>query len=131
MIGNWVMSIHPAVPRPIKVTEIGNNDIGYKNGILSISFLEPIPITPEILEKNGFKMKQKEGETSFEYVAAGEKYIINFFFFRATIYDVSSLLECELGFSGGLDRIHKCNVRFVHELQQALRLCGIDKTIEL
>lgn len=93
--------------------------------------IEPIPLTPEILEKNGFKMKQKEGESNYEYVAAGGNYIIVFLFFRETIYGISTVMDCELGFSGGLDRIHKCNVKYVHELQHALRLCGIKKEIVL
>ena len=93
--------------------------------------IEPIHITPEILEKNGFKMKQKEGESNYEYVAAGGNYIIVFLFFRETIYGISTVMVCELGFSGGLDRIHKCNVKYVHELQHALRLCGIEKEIVL
>lgn len=152
MIGDWVM-----VNRSECVADGGHyfewQEVGrimrLEDGIITVRYsdheetdtidwadeyeedVKPYPITPEILEKNGFKMKQKEGESNFEYVAAGEKYIIEFWFFMETIYNVSTLLECELDFPGGLDRIHKCNVRFVHELQHALRLCGIDKEIEL
>ena len=130
MIGDWVMSIHPAMPRPIKVTEIGKNDIGYKNGILHISFIEPIPITPEILERNGFRLKE-EGESYTEYVSGDEHSIIALVFYKESIYDVDTVLDCELGFFGGLNRIHHCHVKFVHELQHALKLCGISKNIEL
>lgn len=134
MVGDYVL-VRPSM-MPIQVAAIHKKKVAYhatgdRLTWVRDGLIEPIPITPEILEKNGFKMKQKEGESNFEYVAAGERYIIEFLFFRETIYNVSTLLECELGFSGGLDRIHKCNVRFVHELQHALRLCGIEKEIVL
>lgn len=134
MVGDYVL-VRPSM-MPIQVAAIHKKKVAYhatgdRLTWVMDGLIEPIPITPEILEKNGFKMKQKEGESNFEYVAAGERYIIEFLFFRETIYNVSTLLECELGFSGGLDRIHKCNVRFVHELQHALRLCGIEKEIVL
>ena len=58
-------------------------------------------------------------------------YIIEFLFLGEVIHGVSTVMDCEVGFSGGLNRIHKCNVKYVHELQHALRLCGIEKEIEL
>lgn len=142
MIGDWVL--HEGEPYQIRQLGIYGVDrdgedypavcVGKPKGIGLIverNEIEPIPITPEILEKNGFKVKQKEGESNYEYVAAGGNYIIVFLFFRETIYGISTVMDCELGFSGGIDRIHKCNVKYVHELQHALRLCGIEKEIEL
>lgn len=91
----------------------------------SIDCVEPIPITPEILEKNGFEMvKWKEDEPAgllgkwwdnrgqvlvkrFDFTLLGEVYSV-----KANNSRIS-------------------NIRYVHELQHALRLCGIDKTIEL
>ena len=91
---------------------------------------EPIPITPEILEKNGFRLKE-ESDSYKKYIAGDELCIIVLYFYKETIYGVSTLLDCERGFAGGLDRIHKCNLLYVHQLQHALRLCGISKTIDL
>jgi len=91
---------------------------------------EPIPITPEILEQNGFRLKE-ENDSYKEYIAWDEHCIIVFYFYKETIYRVSTLLDCERGFAGGLDRIHKCNLLYVHQLQHAFNLCGIPKTIEL
>lgn len=91
---------------------------------------EPIPITKEILEKNGFRLKE-EAESYTEYVSGDEHSIITYVFYKESIYDVDTLLDCEVGYVGGLDRIHHCHVKYVHELQHALRLCGINKTIEL
>lgn len=91
---------------------------------------EPIPITPEILEKNGFRLKEK-GVLYTEYVSGDEHSIIEFGFYKESIHDIDTVLNCELGFVGGLDRIHHCHVKYVHELQHALKLCGIEKEIEL
>lgn len=128
MIGDWVMSTHPAVPRPIKVTEIGGGNVGYKYGVIQLWFIEPIPLTPEILEKNGFSVKE-EGETHTIYVRVDENSIISFAFYKETICGVDTLLECELGFAGGLNRIHHCHIKYVHELQHALRLTGAEKEV--
>ena len=131
MIGDWVMSTHPAVPRPIKVTEIGGGNVGYKYGVIQLWFIEPIPVTPEILEKNGFKLKE-ERKTYTTYVSVWDEIsIISFAFYKETICGVDTMLECEYGFAGGLDRIHHCHIKYVHELQHALRLCAIKKEIEL
>lgn len=83
------------------------------NGIL-ISEIEPIPLTPEILEKNGFAER-------FD--------------------DDLVLMECEgivmeIGnnytrFKDGKMFLHRVltPLYYVHELQHALKLCGIEKEI--
>lgn len=140
MIGDWVL--HEGEPYQIRQLGIYGVDrdgedypavcVGKPKGIGLIverNEIEPIPITPEILEKNGFKVK--EPESNFKYVTTGRKYTIEFLFFGEAIHGVSTVMDCEVVFSGGLDRIHKCNVKYVHELQHALKLCGIEKEIEL
>lgn len=68
-------------------------------------YLDPIPLTPEILEKN--------------FPTAGE----------LAWWPVEDGLHCE---SRNTDDIMVSGVfRFVHQLQNALRLCGIEKSIEL
>ena len=73
----------------------------------------PIPITAEILEKNGIKntidiYKWEYGDKSIDIMLRWEVYRIQ-------------------GGKGGC----KCHIIYVHELQQALRLCRIDKEIKL
>ena len=78
--------------------------------------LEPIPITPEILEKNGFKARGYEElvlETD-EYCFALQKGV-----------DGRNAWWWEM-FSSPIIPIN-----YVHELQHALRLCGIEKEIVL
>lgn len=88
--------------------------------------LQPIPITPEILEKNGFK---KVGS----YFIKEESYFI----IEDDYYDVS-IREI----TDSIWRVRYCNtefpvfdgvlhIAFIHELQHAFRLFGIEKEIVL
>ena len=74
----------------------------------------PIPLTPEILEKNGFKDAQFYSELlwndAFQIISDCSTLSI-----RCKNSDLSLNIPCDE----------------VHELQHALKLCGIDKTIEL
>ena len=98
-----------------------------------------IPITPEILEKNGF-IKDEVNEHQKTYhllVPTGfekSSHTIKVTLYTKPICGVNVLFKC-WGFippyNGGLNDIHLCSILFVHQMQHALRLCGIDKTIEL
>ena len=84
--------------------------------------LNPIPLTPEILEKNGFEKNKfvksfseyvlKKGESEI-IVARGE---IEEMWIRRTLAERAYCLPYP---------------KYVHELQHALRLCGIDLDIKL
>ena len=79
----------------------------------------PIPLTPGILEKNGFKYK--EGETDMYGVKTAPHYICD---------DVPFEVFCD-GEPFAIWFKEPINIKYVHQLQHALRLCGIEKTIEL
>lgn len=82
------------------------------DGGIWCEYLDSIPLTPEILEKNGFKDGQ--------YFA--ELYIQGWH----VISDARNLcMECERGWHMNIP------CRCVHQLQHALRLCQIEKEIEL
>lgn len=78
--------------------------------------LTPVPLTAEILKKNRFELQRDKSE-------------------------LGTLDTYWLGSELGAFRIHRLNngdyqfglakIRGVHELQHALRLCGIDKEIKL
>lgn len=125
MIGDWVL--HEGEPYQIRQLGIygENRDgedypavcIGIPNGIGLIvdrNKIESITLTAEILEKNGFKRELSEDNIHYRFIL---------------IYDGVrfSLLYAQSVFQwlGPLD------FKFVHELQHALRLCNIDKEIEL
>lgn len=86
---------------------------------------EPIPITPELLEKNGFVLKPDGWLWCKEKGIEDMNYI--FIQFRKGCDEVRL---CELNFVNKMfakyERMHN-----VHELQHALRICKIDKTFEL
>ena len=91
----------------------------------SVYLAEPIPLTEEILEKNGFSLDEY-GEWYEREVSVKERnYWVNVAFRNdgVSVYDLDIL-------TGGRSSIciHK---NYVHELQHALRLCGIEKEIEL
>ena len=73
---------------------------------------EPIPLTPEILEKNGFVLESYCGN-----VMSGKWWTRNDFVIHENMND-----------SVGKNNF---SYEYVHQLQHALRLCGIEKEIEL
>lgn len=84
---------------------------------LSIDDVQPIPLTSEILEKNGFVLKEEE-EGLFR-VKIAPHYIRD---------DVPFEVFCD-GEPFAVWFKDPVNIEYVHQLQQALRLCGIDKEI--
>ena len=83
--------------------------------------IEPLPLTSKILEKNGFEPDTTEDAYKYCY-----------------LIDDVSIVECYANAEGryrGIvsfgDTRLRMTLMFVHELQHALRLCGINKQIEL
>lgn len=99
MIGDWVLD--KKTNRPYKI--IGTNDLLFHDDY------SPIPITAEILEKNGFKHSMPHNDwTNAD---------CNFYLYEG----------------GNGYRIQNTDIKldYVHQLQHALRLCNIDKKIKL
>ena len=123
----------------IKVAAIHRGKVGYhartdKLAWIRVDLLRPIPITPEILTKNGFVWNNDYDTYSQFTWADGEALyviIIDIRFYKEPICGVETLLQCEVNFKGGVDKIHICHIISVHELQHALTICGIDKKIEI
>ena len=102
------------------------------------SEIEPIPLTPEILEKNGFSQDKK---CPFVYETDDEDVIIDLYDSDPNARlskkeDYDKMVGVRLspappyGFSyWGQSLMIRAN--YVHELQHALRLCGIEKEIVL
>ena len=92
----------------------------------NIEVINPIPLTPEILEKNGFENDFYEEETIADN---GVKIKLEGYSYRE---DNVSVSYCDGGVNVCNDftdaDIHiRCES--VHQLQHALRLAGIDKAI--
>lgn len=117
MLGDWVLQCDDytqVVPWTIK---------GMLREEVIANGIKPIPITHEILEKNGFKMFIHNCSCYYDWSNSDsddvtlKRYPCGYFELHIT------------------DNENLRNIRFpidyVHELQHALKLCKIDKEIEL
>lgn len=82
--------------------------------------IRPIPLTPELLEKNGFVKDTLQGV----YVFCTEEYRILW----PTDNNKTLAINSYFAEHGLLSKQH---IDYVHQLQHALRLCGINKEIKL
>ena len=134
MVDDWVLW----KDKPVQIARVsgvvysfGHIDVTLAhcgNGVLEthdIKSISPIPLTPEILEKNGFKRDMFYGEWQFDL----DTFPFNFPFSVVQRKNNSWYLgREEVGIAHNREII---DISYVHELQHALRLCGVDKTIEL
>ena len=135
MVGDWV-HLHykhiitgEDVHSDFQVGEIREEDIwaipteNHRGNMGDCRFIEPIPLTREILEKNGFDCSDKE--------------IARFYFEDGDYkehFTLRAMYEKETGTQKGWG-FFAFNVLvvldYVHELQHALKICGIEKEILL
>ena len=133
MIGDWVYNAHNRKNEMVQEIREKFVMLDY-NDLYECDEIEPIPLTSEILVRNGFVLN-RESPLLKEYICAlGDSPDNNLF---VSIYgkslsdnrDFVKVCYCPLGTSEMIDvNIQHCAV---HQLQHALRLCGIDKTIKL
>lgn len=137
MIGDWVECVDSTHKKKV-YAQVGAIEEGQTcilvekeccNWFLDITFLNPIPLTPEILEKNGF--------------------VRNLTWHHCDI-DIEDHNICvQLGYNNKIDfvKIHEIgkdnvvpseknslyltHIQYVHQLQHALWLCGIEKEITI
>ena len=118
MIGDWLLKDNTPI-------QIGVSDL-YLGKVI---YYHPIPLTPEILEKNGFVAnKHVYPYPYYEYINGEDKLKIGFAFpqgnrtsYKKPWVYVDS--ECVL--------VEHLPCIYVHELQHALKLCGINREIIL
>ena len=137
MIGDWVYCHHPSLPKEAIRVERGlinnldwQNQGHIKEGDTLYREVEPIPLTPEILVQNGFVEKEGyDSERRFEWVSEDERTEVKVWLYTAdevVTADVWKNVYYEDEVHYSLPQPH-----YVHELQHALKLCGIAKTIEV
>lgn len=117
-IYDWVL-INNA---PHKVKQITRKKVGYHRIPYNLDYvrlidIEPIPITAEILEKNGFTVHTFPLDTICTYECDKNRIM-----WSGSMIDVRQWDSC---------KAYQGSAKYIHELQQALRLCEIDKRIEL
>ena len=123
MIGDKLKTVFSQ--KIVKVKEIKQNCIYTEDNGYEYNEIEPIPLTPEILEKNGFEMvSDKNGVPIYRI-----KWPIN----RDYYFSVWTGLDGywnPVGFGVTIGGVQG-DVDYVHQLQHALKLCGINKEIVL
>lgn len=128
MIGNWVWNSHNQ--KAEQVMEIRETGVMLDyNDIYDYDEIEAIQLTAEILNRNGFERISKSPYKT-EYRLCFDEDNNDFLF-----VDIHHLRNYVTVYYNPLNRmVHlDCNIDncMVHELQHALKLCGIDKQIVL
>lgn len=97
--GSCYISWHPLLPEHKDIEDVDE--------------LDPIPLTEEILKANGFTIKSSD----YSFIEIGNKIIISFHFGKTL-----RITDYNKGFEVG----HAVKeIWHVHELQRALRCCGL------
>lgn len=142
MVGDWVHLIstihnvsfpdngviqdegYTTIRTPIKITTVSENCVSYYSNKLEVYItvsseeIEPIPLTPEILKKNDILYEKQ----SFYYVIKDDKNL------ECTYYIQRVQEDWAIGVDiGAYDCSVFARIEYVHELQHALKLCGINK----
>ena len=99
IVGDWVYDTILKFNTRVEMLSLSGIRGEFHEKVWDEKTFEPIPLTPEILEKNGFSRNGLD----------------------IALFDRK----------GGDDFVGASNLQCVHELQHALRLCGIEKEIEL
>ena len=128
MIGDWVcLKDDTKCEFPLKVDGVLTDDIslegeGFLGGVDGL--IRPIPITPEILEKNGFE-RSVVIPSNFYRNIDNERLI---FSPHSSCYGLGYVHWNE---SNDADIMHRLEVQqpimYIHQMQHALRLFGLDQ----
>lgn len=133
MIGDWVLTLDSThekkVFAQVDAIEEGKHSIlvtrECSNWFVDIDWIEPISLTPEILEKNGFKRDplwhhcDKDLDNYSISVQLG--YANRIEYIKIAEKGKDNVVPSEK------TRLYLTHIKHVHQLQQALRLCKIKK----
>lgn len=113
MVGDWVFNTHNRKPEQVQEIRERMVMLDY-NDLYEYDEIEPIPLTDEILRNNRFEYFHKNyASLSYEHP------------FRLRL----DKWPDENGLGGVWTVCDIIEIRYVHQLQHALRDCGIDKEI--
>lgn len=112
---------------PMRVAEISSDEVMLQLGSVKhyafVEDLQPIPITAEVLEKNGWK-KSEIDKTMILEICKGQNIGIS-----NTVYGHNFIaVYCALG---QCYEVSNVPIRYVHELQHCLRILRTEKEITL
>ena len=126
MVGDYVYSTFSGNPCKVQAIELSEHEycsvrVSGVEGVKDIVSLSPIPLTAEILEKNGIRNYSELPE----YKVRTNEYEI------WVIFDEPQNCVHVEKFDKGIPTIYHSKILFAHEFQHALRLCGVDKEITI
>ena len=115
IVGDWVWTSG----HPVQVEAINRHKIGYlKKYWKNFEYIEPILLTPEMLELNGIK---KRGDEYMIFGWEGEKQ------WYVSLEDFKPQYDFWFITSSDRSLNVRGQIRYVHELQHSLRLCGLNE----
>lgn len=129
-IGDWVRHTFYEENLQIKRIDGESERLLVEKGLMSVSchldHFEPIPLTPEILEKNGFT-RWVQGSNKGDYYLDSPRTKRVWLYYDFGTYKMAYIRN-----TGGCETFFKCrDIASVHQLQHALRLAGVEKEIEV
>ena len=124
MIDDWVRFEHSDLCHKVYAVQ-GKSAKVDKQYWYKADKLHPVPLTAEILDKNYEEVCRSKDGTSYEWGWCVETGYVEI----SKSEDAYGVSRYYLTANDGEYRVML--IRYVHELQHALRLCGIDKEIEL
>lgn len=138
-VGDWVINTEFDKQVTDRVGCVEKNRVFLEHAKLytPINFIEPISLTPEILKKNGFECRDdlvKSFGDPETFIWENDECDLAMVEWLDSYNDGESrwgeywLMDIN-GVNGKISI--RNNILYVHELQHALRLCGIEKEIEL
>ena len=118
MIGDWVGVFDEGIMKDCRQVDwIRTGEIGMRyHKVWAIGCIEPIPLTPEILEKNGFVF-----DCDFWIIAHPRYNNVRMVTYYSTDDYVADAFLGHWAFD------ENYAIDYVHELQHALRLCGLNE----
>lgn len=129
--GDWIKYIGNNSPRYVQIWQVRENflflESGY--GMVNFSEVEPIPLTPEILEKNGWNKEEKDGSIlslSEAFMGGDENDEGNYTCFQ--LYYQNKKEGWVIDMRGEL---LKFDIHYVHELQHLFFGLGLDSNFDL
>lgn len=118
-IGSWV-SYNDKAQQVLEISDIDNEVYLSAVGVVDITEVKPITLKKVHLTHNGFKATNAE-DTEFVYRDGYEVKVMIDEYIRDSMFLSIEFAEKNIWMP----------VEYVHELQQAMRLMGCDKKIEL
>lgn len=90
------------------------------------SHIEGIPLTPAILEKNGFDSENPQ-KSYIKYLGGLSKYLCRYFYIERKSYEWVVFIKIK----GASDSVKIRNIQYIHELQHILWAMGIDAAFKI